>query len=67
MKIHRSHVGGPTEAMPGTVVKLSPFTVACGGGSTLELLEVQYEGAKRMAGVDFLRGHAVKIGRVLPD
>ena len=33
----------------------------------LELLEVQYEGAKRMAGVDFLRGHAVKIGRVLPD
>lgn len=67
IKIHRSHVGGPTDAMPGTVIKLSPFTVACGGGSTLELLEVQYEGAKRMAGVDFLRGHAVKIGHVFPD
>ncbi len=67
LKIHRSQVGEPTEAVPGTVVKQSPFTIACGGGGSLELLEVQYEGAKRMAGTDFLRGRAVEIGRVLPD
>jgi methionyl-tRNA formyltransferase len=32
--------------------------VACGGGSTLELLEVQPEGKKRMAARDFVNGLA---------
>ena len=67
LKIHRARTGGETEAMPGTIVMANPFTVACGGRSTLELLEVQYEGGKRMAGADFLRGHAAEIGWRLPD
>lgn len=32
--------------------------VRCGGGTSLELLEVQLEGAKRMSASDFLRGHS---------
>ena len=67
LKVHRSRVGESTKAIPGTIVKYNPFTVACGGGTTLELLEVQAEGGKRMAGADFLRGRPVEIGRVLPD
>ncbi len=67
LKVHRSRIGEETEAVPGTVIKLNPFTVSCGGKTSLELLEVQYEGGRRMAGSDFLRGHAVEIGRVLPD
>ena len=33
--------------------------VCCGGGTALELCEVQLEGAKRMSAADFLRGHAL--------
>lgn len=65
LKVHQSRVGGVTDAAPGTVVSVSPFAVACGDGYTLELIEVQYEGSKRMAAADFLRGHAVMVGTVL--
>ena len=50
---------------PGTVAALSPLTVVCGGGTSLELLEVQYEGSRRMAAADFLRGHPMKVGERL--
>ena len=62
LKVHTSRVGESCKEEPGTVVKVTPFTIACGGGSSLELLEVQAEGSKRMAAADFLRGHAVKPG-----
>lgn len=68
LKVHRSRVGdGKTDERPGTVVKLDPFTVACGEGTTLELLEVQYEGAKRMPAADFLRGHPAHVGMRLDE
>ena len=63
LKIHVSRVGGSVDsAVPGTVTALSPLTIACGDGIGLELLEVQYEGARRMAAEDFLRGHPMKPG-----
>ncbi len=65
LKIHTSRVGGETNAAPGTVVNVNPFTVACGDHTSLELLEVQYEGGKRMDAAQFLRGHAVPLGTVL--
>jgi methionyl-tRNA formyltransferase len=43
--------GGPA----GRFVKLKPPVVACGSGS-LELVEVQLEGRKRMAAADFANG-----------
>lgn len=66
LKIHTSRVGGPTDQPPGTVVSLSPLQVACGDGRALCLLDVQAEGAKRMAALDFLRGHPLEIGEVFP-
>lgn len=67
LKIHRSRVAAPLDAVasPGTVMGTSPLVVACGEGTALELCEVQYEGGKRMAAADFLRGHAVPVGAVL--
>ncbi len=66
LKVHRSRVAdGKAGALPGTVVALEPFTVACGDGTALELLEVQYEGAKRMPAADFLRGHPANVGALM--
>ena len=39
--------------------------VGCGKASTLELLEVQVEGKKRMAAADFIRGNPPKPGEKL--
>ncbi|QEY34034.1 methionyl-tRNA formyltransferase [Caproiciproducens galactitolivorans] len=41
------------------------FIVCCGGNTALELLEVQYEGKKRMSGKDFLRGHPIGEEKIL--
>lgn len=62
LKVHASRIGTPSECPPGTIVKLNPFTVACGEGTSLELLEVQAEGSKRMNAQDFLRGHPMAVG-----
>jgi methionyl-tRNA formyltransferase len=57
VKIHRAAAvdgsGGAGEVAPGTL------RVACGGGGSVELLEVQPAGGRRMTGEDFLRGHPV--------
>ncbi len=66
LKVHATSVADEvTDAAPGTVVKTNPFTVACGGKTTLILREVQLEGARRMDAADFLRGHPVAVGTIL--
>lgn len=65
MKVHKTAVGGATALPVGTVVSLDPLAVACGDGHCLCLLEVQYEGGKRMNSADFLRGHAVAVGETV--
>ncbi len=63
LKIHRTRVGEPCVAPAGTVVATDPVAIACGDGTSLQLLEVQYEGGKRMAAADFFRGHPVSVGQ----
>lgn len=66
LRVFRTRAAGETcpqpGTVPGTVVSLSPFVIACGEGTCLELLEVQYEGGKRMPMQDFLRGHPIPLG-----
>ena len=62
LKIHRSRVGAPCDTAPNTVVAVAPFTVSCGEGTSLILLEVQGEGGKRMAAEDYFRGHPIPVG-----
>lgn len=61
MKIFRTRVGNGCDAEPGTVIDLSPLTVACGGGTSLVILEIQAEGSRRMAAEDYLRGHPMAL------
>ncbi len=65
VKVYVSRVGEATDAPVGTVVSTVPLTVACGDGRTLELIEIQAEGSRRMASADFLRGHPLAIGTKL--
>lgn len=65
LKIHRSMTGKNAGAQPGTIISLNPLTVACGENTSLEILEVQMEGSKRMPSTDFLRGHMLEIGKML--
>lgn len=64
LKIHKSKVvagtGEPGEWIPG-----KEFIVCCGNNTALELVIVQAEGGKRMAGTDFLRGHPAAPGTKL--
>ena len=39
--------------------------VGCGGGSVVELVEVQVEGKRRMGAAEFLRGYQVRSGERL--
>lgn len=65
LKVYKTRLGDVCDAVPGTIVKLNPFTIACGENTSLELLEVQYEGSKRMPAQDFFRGHPVKPDTIL--
>lgn len=67
LKIFRSKVSGSTNSAPGTVVSTDPLIIACGGNTSLEIQEVQLEGAKRMTAELFLMGHRLSTGRILPD
>ena len=51
---------------PGTVIGLSPLTVACSDGSVI-IHELQLEGKKRMDSQAFLLGHPLTIGQHLGE
>jgi methionyl-tRNA formyltransferase len=58
LSIWKSRVGRasrPAQVSVGAVLGLKPLLVACGEGS-LELLEVQLEGRKRISAADFVNG-----------
>lgn len=68
LKLHKTGRSG--ESLSGkageVVARGGRYFVVCGSG-TLELLEVQYEGSKRMAAADFFRGHPVAPGETLGE
>jgi methionyl-tRNA formyltransferase len=65
LKIYRSEiVHTNTVGQPGEILAGKDFVVACGEGA-LRLVEVQYEGSKRMPGADFLRGRRPNPGECL--
>lgn len=52
-----------TDKAPGSVVSTGKrgIEVACGGGETVMITQLQAAGKKRMSAADFLRGHAVRV------
>ncbi len=66
LKLFRTRVAADQPGLPGTAsVSDGEFTVCCGKGTALTLLEVQPENGKRMNGKDFLRGHPAIDGTML--
>lgn len=68
LKIHKTALS--TESVSGKagemVVRSGRFFAVCGSGA-LELLEVQYEGSRRMQASDFFRGHPIADGNRLGE
>ena len=52
-----------TEKEPGKIVSAgnAGLEIACAGGETLMITELQAPGKKRMKAADFLRGHKIKV------
>jgi methionyl-tRNA formyltransferase len=65
--VYRSRIGDPDLAStlpPGSVrvdASRGSLSVQCGTG-TLEILELQLEGKRRMTTPEFLRGHLIEPG-----
>lgn len=58
LKIHKTKLINETcKESPGKIIAFNPVKVVCGSGSVIELIEVQYEGKKKMSATDFFRGH----------
>ncbi len=56
-KIYKSKVSTHRSVYPGKVVCMNPLIIGCGKNTSLELIEVQIEGKKRMPASDFARGY----------
>ncbi len=56
-KIYRSRISTHRSYCPGKIISTDPLIVGCGNNTSLELLEVQIEGKKRMTASDFSRGY----------
>ena len=53
-----------TGKAPGTVLEAGKhcLKLACGGGTVLEIKELQADGGKRLKAADYLRGHPIPLG-----
>lgn len=62
-KVYAAAPGGGTDAAPGTVLSADRrgIRVACGGGESLFLTEIQAEGGRRMAAGAYLLGHPMEV------
>lgn len=68
-KILKIHASAPVNGFSGAAGEIlesnGSLIIGCAGDTALELLEVQYEGSKRMSAEDFLRGHKLERGTII--
>ena len=65
LKIYSSRVSDVKSGDPGMIISLDPFTVGCGNDTSIEIIEVQFEGKKRMSVNDFINGHKIDVNSFL--
>ena len=66
LKVHAAEPGGDAGLAPGAArAGAAGLLVGCGESSSLLLLEVQLEGRRRVAAVEFVKGNPVAEGTVL--
>lgn len=67
LKIFTCKAGGKCSKIPGEIIGTTDkmIQVACGGGTSLLISELQFFGGKRMTVESFLNGHSIDIGEIL--
>ncbi len=65
LKIHKTAVNPEIRGAAGVIIEKNGRYFVCCGEGAVELLTVQYEGGKRMAGQDFFRGHPLHPEEIL--
>lgn len=67
LKISRAELGAPSQdGVPGQILAAGEgIVVQCGGGTTLNLTEIQLEGKKNMPVKEFLKGNTIAAGTIL--
>ena len=62
-KVFRAETGGGTEKTPGTVIAAGKagIEVACGGGESVRITQLQAAGGKRMEAGAWLLGHPMEV------
>lgn len=66
IKVFASEISEPTNKPAGTIIKSNgELVIACGGGTSISLTEIQPEGSKRMSAKDYLVGHKIELGSVV--
>lgn len=65
LKIYNAKISHTTQESPGKIIDFEKFIVACGENTSLEILDLQMEGKKRMSTLDFVRGYKFKSTTIL--
>lgn len=68
IKVIKTAVAGATNKAPATVTSnVNKLTVACKGGTEIELITVQPEGSKEMSAKQMLCGKSIPLGTVIGE
>ena len=68
LKVLKTRVAPSAPGEPGGILEAGDrLIVSCGGGTALELLEVQLEGKKPMQAAELLRGRPIPVGTLLGE
>jgi methionyl-tRNA formyltransferase len=68
IKVIKTKIGGKTNQNSATVIgNTDNLVVACGGGTSIEILELQPEGSKQMTAKQFLCGKNIPLGKVVGE
>ncbi len=60
LKIYKTKVIKNVKGIPGEVKSCIPFIVCCNNNTAVEIVELQFEGKRRMNAEDFMRGYRDK-------
>jgi len=67
LHLRRARLAETAGLAPGTMAYDGRLRIGCGGGTALEVLELQLEGKKRLPAADFARGQRLDAETVLGD
>ena len=67
LKVYRARISNTPSSVPGEILSTNPLVISCGEGTSIELVEVQLEGKKRIGAEEFIRGYRISKNEFLGD